>query len=120
MDSSWLLVVLAATVFVSIIVLAIVCLDCRNTGPLVSIRQASASEIYMPPHPSDPGTQRRQRSFTPTETGPESFTEDYIIVLPDGEGPLTNQSRASTPSSGTARDTKGHRLSECGAAALSQ
>ncbi|XP_044188295.1 uncharacterized protein LOC122967626 isoform X1 [Thunnus albacares] len=149
MAITWYFLVLVVAIFISLIVLVIVCLDCRNQGPLVSIRQASASEIYMPsnefrvihpaqpttdlssmrsppillspfPHSSDPGT-RRYPSITPTETesnpsyenspdgpdyvNPESYTDtDYIIVLPDGEAPLTNQSRASTPSSDTQHD----------------
>ncbi|CAK6979872.1 uncharacterized protein LOC122967626 isoform X3 [Scomber scombrus] len=148
MDFSWVLLVLAVAVFVSMVVLAIVCLDCRNSGPQVSIRQAS--EIYMPstdfrvihsaqqttdvssihspstllspfPHSSDPGTQRRQRSVTPTETesipsyenspdvpnyvNPGSYTDpDYILVLADGEAPPNNPSRASTHSSDTQHD----------------
>ncbi|XP_039679638.1 uncharacterized protein LOC120573839 isoform X2 [Perca fluviatilis] len=149
MAASWLIWVLAVAIFVSMVLLAVVCLHCRNKGPLVSIRQAS--EDYMPSnqfrvihpshtntdlssiHPSSnllspfsssahPGTQRRFPSITPTETesnpsyenpadGPdyinaESDAEDpgYIIVLPEGETPLTNQSRASTPSSDVLHD----------------
>ncbi|XP_010790495.1 linker for activation of T-cells family member 1 isoform X1 [Notothenia coriiceps] len=149
MSVSWFVWVLSAAVLVSVVLLALVCLHCRNRGPLVSIRQANVSEEYMPStefrviHPfaaqqnsdvnsihllspflplSDPGTQRRQRSYTPTETesnpsyenptdGPdyintESDAEDpgYIIVLPEGETPVTNQSRASTPSSDVLHD----------------
>ncbi|XP_041813846.1 uncharacterized protein LOC121621438 isoform X2 [Chelmon rostratus] len=148
MAVSWLLLVMAGAVFVSMVLLAVVCLHCRNKGPLVYIRQANPSEestefrVIHPSqptidrnsiHPSsnqlspfslsaDPGTQRRHRSFTPTETdsnpsyenpadGPdyvnsESDAEDpgYIIVLPEGETPLTNQSRASTPSSDVLHD----------------
>ncbi|XP_035510656.1 nucleolin-like [Morone saxatilis] len=91
-----LLLVLAAAVFVSMVLLAVVCLHCRNKGPLVSIRQGNSTEEYMPSnqfrviHPSQPnldlnlshssshllspfsplvvpGTQRRHTSFTPTE-----------------------------------------------------
>ncbi|KAI3359821.1 hypothetical protein L3Q82_013827, partial [Scortum barcoo] len=66
-----------------------------------------------------PGTQRRRRSVTPTETEsnpsyenpagsdyPESDADEpgYIIVLPDGEAPPTNPSRASTPSSDVLHD----------------
>ncbi|XP_033501487.1 uncharacterized protein LOC117268862 isoform X2 [Epinephelus lanceolatus] len=153
MTASWLIWFLVSAIFVSMVLLAVVCLNCRNKGPLVSIRQVNASEEYMPStefriiHPfaaqpstdlnsihlssnllspfsplADPGTQRRHRSFTPTETesnpsyenpadGPdyintESDAEDpgYIIVLPEGETPLTNQSRASTPSSDVQHD----------------
>ncbi|XP_059204485.1 linker for activation of T-cells family member 1-like [Centropristis striata] len=146
MAVSWLIWVLAAAIFVSTVLLAVVCLQCRSRGPLVSIRQGNSSEDYMPSdhfrviHPSmpnsihlpsnllspfspstDPGTQHRHRSVTPTETesnpsyenpteGPdyinESDAEDpgYIIVLPDGETPQNNQSRASTPSSDVRND----------------
>ncbi|XP_075937095.1 uncharacterized protein LOC142937874 [Anarhichas minor] len=151
MAVSWLIWVMAAAVFVSMVLLAVVCLKCRNKGPLVSIRQANASEDYMPStqfrviHPSQPntglnsvhlssnllspylpsadaGAQRRQRSFTPTETesnpsyenpadgsdyiNTESDAEDpgYIIVIPEGDTPQTNQSRASTPSSDVLHD----------------
>ncbi|KAG8006582.1 hypothetical protein GBF38_021042 [Nibea albiflora] len=60
---------------------------------------------------SDPGTQRHS-TYTATETDSnpsyenpvvvESDNDDpgYIIVLPEGATPVTNQSRASTPSSG--------------------
>ncbi|XP_042360521.1 uncharacterized protein LOC121956399 isoform X2 [Plectropomus leopardus] len=149
MAVSWLVWFFATAIFVSMVLLAGICLHCRNEGPLVSIRQINASEEYMPStqfriiHPSqpstdlnsihlpsnllspfspsaDPLTHRRQRSFTPTETesnpsyenpvdGPnftESDAEDpgYIIVLPEGETPQTNQSRASTPSSDVQHD----------------
>ncbi|KAM6965937.1 uncharacterized protein LKV04_018445 [Tautogolabrus adspersus] len=98
MNSSWLVLFMVAAIFVSMILLAVVCLDCRTNGPPVSISQGNASDEYMPStnfrvihpyqqsidmnsiHPSsnllspfspstDPGTQRRHRSFTPTETG---------------------------------------------------
>ncbi|XP_020501337.2 uncharacterized protein [Labrus bergylta] len=151
MNSSWLFLIMAAAIFVSMVLLAFVCLDCRINGPPVSISQGNASDEYMPStnfrvihpyqpsidtnsiHPSsnllspfspstDPGTQRRHRSFTPTDIqsnpsyenpvgGPdyintESDQEDpgYIIVLPEGETPLTNLSRASTPSSDVLHD----------------
>ncbi|XP_040918226.1 linker for activation of T-cells family member 1-like isoform X2 [Toxotes jaculatrix] len=159
MDASSFLLVLAATVFVSLVLLAAVCLDCWNKGALVSIRQTTNSDEYMqstafrvilpqqsandlnsmrspshllsPPRLSssvDPGTQRRHRSFTPTETGsnpsyenppdgpeyvnpdpnlPDSDVEDpgYITVIPDGEALApSNQSRASTPSSDVQHD----------------
>ncbi|XP_040013554.1 uncharacterized protein LOC120806409 isoform X2 [Xiphias gladius] len=149
MDPSWFFLVLSAAVFVSIVLLAVVCLDCWNKGALVSIRQTNASEEYMQstefrvihplqpagdlnsirsaphllsPHrvvsPSaDPGTQRRHRSFTPTETGPEYVNPDpnlpdsdiedpgYITVIPDVEAPTpSSESRASTPSSDVRHD----------------
>ncbi|XP_045894027.1 linker for activation of T-cells family member 1 [Micropterus dolomieu] len=90
MDASWFLWVLAGAVLASMVLLAVVCLHCRNKGPLASIRQAS--DDYMPStrfrviHPSqpsndlnpsllspfsqstNPGTQRGHRSVTPTET----------------------------------------------------
>ncbi|KAK5855752.1 hypothetical protein PBY51_007396 [Eleginops maclovinus] len=149
--SLWFVWVLPAAILVSVVLLTLVCLHCRNKGPLMSIRQANASEEYIPStefrviHPSqqnsdvnpfhlpsnmlspfstlsDPGTQRRQRSCTPADTesnpsyenpidGPdyintESDAEDpgYIIVLPEGDTPVTNQSRASTPSSDVLHD----------------
>ncbi|XP_054463495.1 uncharacterized protein LOC129098513 isoform X2 [Anoplopoma fimbria] len=151
MADSWFFWVLAAAIFVSMVLLAVVCLNCRDNGPLVSIRQVNDSEDYMPSthfrviHPSstdtdlnpihrpsnhlspylpsvDGGTQRRHRSFTPTETesnpsyenppdgadyiNTESDGDDpgYIIVLPEGVTPQTNQSRASTPSSDVLHD----------------
>ncbi|GAA6235499.1 WASH complex subunit CCDC53 homolog isoform X1 [Lates japonicus] len=154
MEASWLLVALSATVVISIVLLAVVCLDCWKKGPESVIRERNASDEYIPSnqfrviHPSqptselnssrsaphllspsrimsssDPGTQRRQRSFTPTETEsnpsyenppedppyvnpdpnhPDSDVEDpgYIIVIPDGEAvPTATPSRASSPSS---------------------
>ncbi|XP_034567569.1 uncharacterized protein LOC117832513 [Notolabrus celidotus] len=145
MGSSWLVLIMVAAIFISMVLLAVVCLDCRMKGPPVSISQAAASDEYMPStnfrviHPSQPsighippsnwlspssslvGTQGRQPSFTATETesnpsyenpadGPDYINESdqddpgYIIVLPDGETPLTNQSRASTPSSDVQHD----------------
>ncbi|XP_070779998.1 linker for activation of T-cells family member 1 [Enoplosus armatus] len=138
MDASWLLWVLAAAILVSMVLLAVVCLHCRNKGPLASIRQGNASEDYMPStdfrviHPSQPTNDLssispsnllppEHRSFTPSETesnpsyenpavGPDYINADsdvddpgYIIVLP-GEASLTNQSRASTPSSDVRHD----------------
>uniref|UniRef100_UPI0037E8C345 linker for activation of T-cells family member 1 n=1 Tax=Semicossyphus pulcher TaxID=241346 RepID=UPI0037E8C345 len=151
MGSSWLVLVMVAAIFVSMVLLAVVCLDCRVKGPPVSISQANASDEYISStnfrvihssqpnmdlnsihspsnllspfsSSSDPGTQRRHRPVTPSETesnpsyenpadGPdyvndESDTEDpgYIIVLPGGDAPLTNLSRASTPSSDVRHD----------------
>ncbi|XP_073350527.1 uncharacterized protein [Pagrus major] len=144
MAVTWLLIVMAAAIFVSMVLLAVVCLRCRNDGPLVSIRQTSEEStgfIVIHPaqptinrnsiHPSsnllspfsasvDAGTQRKHRSFT-TDTesnpsyenpadGPDYINESdgdesgYIVVLPEGEAPLTNQSRASTPSSDILHD----------------
>ncbi|KAM9843819.1 uncharacterized protein ACBR49_012950 isoform 1-T3 [Aulostomus maculatus] len=97
MDVSWLHLVLVLSVLVSIVLLALNCLDCRNNGPLVSISQVNSTGEYMPSdnfglihqlqvttdlnavHPpadlpspfpvsTDPAAHRRQRSFTPTET----------------------------------------------------
>ncbi|XP_071321512.1 linker for activation of T-cells family member 1 isoform X2 [Trachinotus anak] len=152
MDASWFLLVLSAAILISMVLLVVVCVDCWNKGPLVSISQTNASEEYIqstefrvihPLHPAgdlnsirsaphllsphsssaDPRTQRRHRSFTPTETesnpsyenpaeGPDyanpdpnlhdSDVEDpgYIIVIPDGDALApSNPSRASTPSS---------------------
>ncbi|KAE8282706.1 hypothetical protein D5F01_LYC18095 [Larimichthys crocea] len=134
----WLLVVMAAAVFVSMVLLVAVCLNCRDKGPLVSIRQTNASEepsgfrVIHPTQPindrnsihpaahllspfSDAGTQRHS-TYTATETDSnpsyenpvvvESDNDDpgYIIVLPEGATPVTNQSRASTPSSDVLHD----------------
>lgn len=142
---AWPLLLLGVSVLVSLVLLSIVCLNCRNKRPLASIAQSNASEDYIPPtrfrrispvqttelnsvHPSshllspisplaDAGSQRRQLSYTPTETesnpsyenpadepnyiNTESDADDpgYIVVLPEGETPPTNQSQASTPSS---------------------
>ncbi|XP_037648912.1 uncharacterized protein LOC119502106 isoform X1 [Sebastes umbrosus] len=96
MADSWLMWVLAVAIFVSMVLLAVVCLQCRDNGPLV-IRQV-ASEDYMqsnefrvihPSQPStdpnsihlpsnhlspfslDPGAQRGpSHSFTETESNP--------------------------------------------------
>ncbi|CAI5676539.1 unnamed protein product [Oreochromis niloticus] len=48
MDFSWFLLLVSAAVFVSIVLLAVICLDCRNKGPLRSIQQ-TASEDYTSP-----------------------------------------------------------------------
>ncbi|XP_039887775.1 pollen-specific leucine-rich repeat extensin-like protein 2 isoform X6 [Simochromis diagramma] len=48
MDFSWFLLLVSAAVFVSIVLLAVICLDCRNKGPLRSIQQ-TASEEYTSP-----------------------------------------------------------------------
>ncbi|XP_074553355.1 uncharacterized protein LOC141809969 [Halichoeres trimaculatus] len=141
MGSSWLVLVMVAAIFISMVLLAIVCLDCRIKHPPASISQAATSDYDMSsfrvihsfqpsivtphsstlsPHSVNPG--RRQPSFIATETesnpsyenpveGPdyintESDQEEagYIIVLPDGEAPVNNQSRASTPSSDVQND----------------
>ncbi|XP_075998855.1 uncharacterized protein LOC142992355 [Genypterus blacodes] len=83
-------VVTAAIIFVSLIMLAGVCLHCRNKGPLVSIRQGHASEEYIQSpgfrlahtyqqapdmlsnnpsslSPFSPLVDLSRRSFTPTE-----------------------------------------------------
>ncbi|XP_041633990.1 uncharacterized protein LOC121503586 [Cheilinus undulatus] len=97
MSSSWLALVVMAAIFISMVLLAVVCLDCRIKGPPASISQVNASDEYIPSlnfrviHPSqpslelnpihlqpgllspfppatDPGSQRRHPSFTRTET----------------------------------------------------
>ncbi|KAM8723974.1 linker for activation of T-cells family member 1 [Acanthopagrus schlegelii] len=107
MAVTWLLIVMAVAIFVSMVLLAVVCVRCRNDGPLVSIRQASeestefrvihpaqptigrnsvhpSSNLLSPFSPSvDLGTQRKHRSFTTeTESNPsyENPTDgpDYI------------------------------------------
>ncbi|XP_047427359.1 uncharacterized protein LOC124997592 isoform X2 [Mugil cephalus] len=92
MDPTWLVVLVSAGVLLALVLLVVACLDCRNKGPMVSIRQGSASEEYIestefrvihPSHPAfglsihspsnalstlrnspDPG----RRPYTPTET----------------------------------------------------
>ncbi|XP_056258357.1 linker for activation of T-cells family member 1-like isoform X1 [Seriola aureovittata] len=62
MDASWFLLVLSVAILVSMVLLVVVCLDCWNKGPLVSIRQTNASEEYMQStefrviHPLHPGS----------------------------------------------------------------
>ncbi|XP_030592420.1 linker for activation of T-cells family member 1 isoform X2 [Archocentrus centrarchus] len=56
MDVSWFLLLVSAAIFISIVLLVVICLDCRNKGPLRSIQQTD-SEEYMQPgfrviHPS--------------------------------------------------------------------
>ncbi|XP_040013562.1 uncharacterized protein LOC120806409 isoform X3 [Xiphias gladius] len=91
----------------------------QPAGDLNSIRSAphllSPHRVVSPS--ADPGTQRRHRSFTPTETGPEYVNPDpnlpdsdiedpgYITVIPDVEAPTpSSESRASTPSSDVRHD----------------
>ncbi|CAI5676537.1 unnamed protein product [Oreochromis niloticus] len=45
MDFSWFLLLVSAAVFVSIVLLAVICLDCRNKGSI----QQTASEDYTSP-----------------------------------------------------------------------
>ncbi|XP_006805334.1 uncharacterized protein LOC102786119 isoform X2 [Neolamprologus brichardi] len=45
MDFSWFLLLVSAAVFVSIVLLAVICLDCRNKGSI----QQTASEEYTSP-----------------------------------------------------------------------
>ncbi|KAM3598023.1 uncharacterized protein V6R79_012440 [Siganus canaliculatus] len=54
MAVSWLLLVAAGAVFVSMVVLVVGCLHCRNKGPLASIRQSHAEDEIIHPCPSDP------------------------------------------------------------------
>ncbi|XP_036004602.1 WASH complex subunit 3 isoform X5 [Fundulus heteroclitus] len=123
----WLTLLISAAVFIATVLLAVVCLDCGNKGPLASISQTAASEEYVPssgftvihprqqrpdqntihspstlmPHPNtaDGGSERRLRPYTPTETGTDFQDSD-----PEDNGyikvlPEMDQSRASTPSS---------------------
>ncbi|TKS91224.1 hypothetical protein D9C73_026578 [Collichthys lucidus] len=82
MDITWLLVVMAAAVFVSMVLLVAVCLNCRDKGPLDS-NPSYENPVVVESDNDDPG---------------------YIIVLPEGATPVTNQSRASTPSSDVLHD----------------
>lgn len=95
MDASWFLLLVSAAIFISTVLLVVICLDCRNKGPLRSIPQTD-SEEYMQPgfrviHPSQPtlppnpviitlspdphlrsplsnSTKPQHRPYTPTET----------------------------------------------------
>ncbi|XP_021166481.2 DNA topoisomerase 2-beta isoform X2 [Fundulus heteroclitus] len=44
----WLTLLISAAVFIATVLLAVVCLDCGNKGPLASISQTAASEEYVP------------------------------------------------------------------------
>ncbi|XP_029015420.1 uncharacterized protein LOC114860760 [Betta splendens] len=96
MDASWFLLVVSAALLVSMVLLVIMCLDCRRKGPLVSIRETDPSDEYINPPPithpfgvqlttdlrsirspssllsplssADAGSHWLHRSVTPTET----------------------------------------------------
>ncbi|XP_051905840.1 uncharacterized protein LOC127590358 isoform X6 [Hippocampus zosterae] len=102
----------SAAMLACAVVLALVCLHCRDNGPPVSIREACDTA-------SDCGSQRSGRSdreATESESTHSyqnshdeqdlsvSLTGDYILVLPDNEAPATNRSGASTPSSDEPHD----------------
>ncbi|MEQ2278247.1 hypothetical protein XENORESO_014946 [Xenotaenia resolanae] len=107
MEISGLTLLLSATVFIATILLAIVCLDCRNKSPLASISQTPASDEYVTssgfvvinpchprpepnaihspsnlmPHPNsaDRGSERRLRPYTPTETESNPSYENQVL-----------------------------------------
>ncbi|XP_026217032.1 linker for activation of T-cells family member 1-like [Anabas testudineus] len=107
MDVSWFVLVVSAAVFVSIVLLAVVCLDCRKEGPLVSIRETSPSDEYINPPlvnhpfhlapdprsarspstltPAEPGSHWRHRSVTPTETESNPSYENPVLDGPDND-----------------------------------
>ncbi|XP_047212098.1 linker for activation of T-cells family member 1-like isoform X2 [Girardinichthys multiradiatus] len=105
MEISGLTLLLSATVFIATILLAIICLDCRNKSPLASISQTPASDEYVTsgfsvihpchprpepnaihspsnlmPHPNsaDRGSERRLRPYTPTETESNPSYENQV------------------------------------------
>lgn len=47
MDAAWLLVVLAAAVLVSLVVLAVTCLHCRDRGPLSEHRSVFMLDVAL-------------------------------------------------------------------------
>ncbi|XP_061606089.1 uncharacterized protein LOC133466414 isoform X16 [Phyllopteryx taeniolatus] len=88
----------SAAILACAVVLALICLRCRDDGSPgarddVSIREASNTD-----ESAHFRLVRQQQDF------PESSTGDYLIVLPEGEAPGTDRSGASTPSSGEPHD----------------
>ncbi|XP_061606080.1 uncharacterized protein LOC133466414 isoform X8 [Phyllopteryx taeniolatus] len=119
----------SAAILACAVVLALICLRCRDDGSPgarddVSIREASNTDesahfrlvrqplllrIAAVGAAEDPTwTPQRAKvtiaTRTPTMDFPESSTGDYLIVLPEGEAPGTDRSGASTPSSGEPHD----------------
>ncbi|KAM4717157.1 linker for activation of T-cells family member 1 isoform 2-T2 [Anableps anableps] len=108
MDVSWLTLLMLAAVLIATVLLAIVCLDCRNKSPLASISQTAASEEYVPSSgfmvihpfagqprpnqstihspsslkpqsiPADRGSDRGLRAYTPTETESNASYENPV------------------------------------------
>ncbi|KAM4531674.1 uncharacterized protein PAE49_023817 isoform 2-T3 [Odontesthes bonariensis] len=99
MDVSWPLVLVSAAVFITFILLAFVCVDCRRKGPQGSIPQTNVSEEYIPstgfevvypsqrtikptpshlPSPIFPGTDQRRQSYAPEETASNPSYENPV------------------------------------------
>lgn len=96
MEASWFVLLVSAAILLAMVLLAVVCLNCRKKSPLASISQTAASEEYVPSsgfiviHPCQPrpdqnticspsslmprsnladrGSERGLRPYTPTET----------------------------------------------------
>ncbi|KAM9746063.1 uncharacterized protein ACNS7B_010184 isoform 3-T3 [Menidia menidia] len=74
MDPSWPPLLVSAAVFVALLLLASVCLDCWSRGPQGSIHQGHMSEEYIPsgdfrlipPGPQNPDQARTQASDLPS------------------------------------------------------
>ncbi|XP_029364492.1 linker for activation of T-cells family member 1-like [Echeneis naucrates] len=77
MDPSWFLLVLSAAILVSLVLLVLVCVDCWNKGPMVSIRETNVSEEYMHStefrvvHPSHPPVDRHLLRSPPNLLPPQ-------------------------------------------------
>ncbi|XP_019721948.1 linker for activation of T-cells family member 1 isoform X3 [Hippocampus comes] len=99
----------SAAMLACAVVLALVCLHCRDNGPPVSIREAcdTASDcVSQRSRRSDREATESESTHSYQNSHDEqdlsvSITGDYILVLPDDEAPATNRSSASTPSSGS-------------------
>ncbi|XP_041824122.1 uncharacterized protein LOC121628821 [Melanotaenia boesemani] len=48
MEVSWVVLLVSAAILISLVLLAFVCLDCRNKGPLALISQTNTSAEYIP------------------------------------------------------------------------
>uniref|UniRef100_UPI003AAEF448 uncharacterized protein isoform X2 n=1 Tax=Centroberyx gerrardi TaxID=166262 RepID=UPI003AAEF448 len=101
MEVSWFGWFLAGLVLVSLVLLASVCLDCGNKGPLVSIRQGHASEEYIPStrfgliHPYQPSIDANSINRPSTLLSPFSPSLD---VAPQRHHSFTLTENESNPS----------------------
>ncbi|KAL3986530.1 KRAB domain-containing zinc finger protein [Sarotherodon galilaeus] len=88
MDFSWFLLLVSAAVFVSIVLLAVICLDCRNKGPLRSIQQTASEEYTSPefrvihPAPLSMPTSRSLASGSISIAQPTLPPNPIIITTP--------------------------------------
>ncbi|XP_063328619.1 uncharacterized protein LOC134626593 isoform X4 [Pelmatolapia mariae] len=88
MDFSWFLLLVSAAVFVSIVLLAVICLDCRNKGPLRSIQQTASEEYTSPefrvihPAPLSMPTSRSLASGSISVAQPTLPPNPIIITTP--------------------------------------